>query len=124
MIEIQETGLLGTRAALAKFPREVRSDLPKMVKDAAEPVRARAQTLAPWRTGALAGSIRIVGGISKVAVRAGGAKAFYARFQEYGTKKMAANPFLRPAVEERGAEVRRIIDQHMRQIIGRTFSGG
>jgi HK97 gp10 family phage protein len=27
-------------------------------------------------------------------VRAGNNKAFYARFQEFGTRKMSANPFL------------------------------
>lgn len=121
MIEVQETGLRGVQSALRKFPAEVRSQLPRMVKEAAEPVRARAQTLAPWKTGALAGSVRIVGGSNRIAVRAGGKKAFYARFQEYGTKKMPAHPFLKPAVEERGDRVRDVIDREMRQLIERTF---
>lgn len=29
-----------------------------------------------------------------------GFAAFYARFQEFGTRKMAAKPFLRPAIDE------------------------
>lgn len=124
MINIQSGDLRAAQAALRRFPKEVRADLPRAVKEAAEPVRAQAQTLAPWRTGALAGSIRIVGVLNKVAVRAGGKGPFYARFQEYGTKNMAANPFLRPAVDQRGDKVREIIARLLRQTIGRTFGGG
>jgi len=52
--------------------------------------------------GALKRSIRVVRlyGDPKMNVRiyAGNKEVFYARFVEYGTKKMAARPFLRPAV--------------------------
>jgi HK97 gp10 family phage protein len=36
-------------------------------------------------------------------------KAFYARFLEWGTRKMAARPFLRPAVFDNAREIVRII---------------
>lgn len=124
MINIS-SDVAATQAALRRFPREVKADLPRAVKEAAEPVRARAQTLAPWRTGALAGSIRIVGsGTAKVAVRAGGPSTFYARFQEYGTKYMQANPYLRPAVEEKGESVVKKIHELLQRTIGRVFGGG
>ena len=35
--------------------------------------------------------------------------AFYARFKELGTSKMAATPFLRPAVFENEAEIMRLL---------------
>jgi len=38
-----------------------------------------------------------------------GKKAFYARFHELGTSKMAAHPFLRPAVFENEAEIMRLL---------------
>jgi HK97 gp10 family phage protein len=36
-------------------------------------------------------------------------KAFYAKFLEFGTRKMPARPFLRPAVFENAREIVRII---------------
>jgi len=57
-------------------------------------VVARASAAAPVRTGALRGSIRPLGKALRRRVRAGSRKAFYAGYQEFGTRKMAANPFL------------------------------
>jgi HK97 gp10 family phage protein len=57
-------------------------------------VVARANAEAPRLTGALAGSIRPSGGGLRRRVKAGNARAYYARFQEFGTGKMAAHPFL------------------------------
>jgi len=57
-------------------------------------VVARAGAAAPVRTGALRGSIRPLGKGLRRRVRAGNKQAFYARYQEFGTRKMAANPFL------------------------------
>lgn len=57
-------------------------------------VVTRAGAVAPTRTGALRGSIRPLGKALRRRVRAGNNKAFYAGFQEFGTRKMSANPFL------------------------------
>lgn len=38
-------------------------------------------------------------------------EAFYWRFHEYGTKKMRARPFIRPAVLENGDEIVRLIGE-------------
>lgn len=57
-------------------------------------VVAGANAAVPRRTGVLAGTIRPLGGGLRRQVKAGSAKAYYARFQEFGTRKMAANPFL------------------------------
>jgi HK97 gp10 family phage protein len=53
-----------------------------------------ANAAAPRLTGTLAGSIRPLGGGLRRRVKAGNARAYYARFQEFGTRKMAAHPFL------------------------------
>jgi HK97 gp10 family phage protein len=66
--------------------------------------------------GALKRSIRVVrlhGDPKKnVRVYAGSREVYYARFVEYGTAKMRARPFLRPAV------------QAMKSKIGKVFQGG
>lgn len=121
MIQVREVGLEGVQGALRRFPLEVRRQMPAMVKEAAEPVKLEAQGIVPVRTGTIFDSIRITGGLNKAAVSAGGKRAFYARFVEYGTKKMAAIPFLRPAVERKGHKAREVIEREMRAIIGRVF---
>lgn len=58
-------------------------------------ILARARADAPERTGALKRDIRPIGrsGMTR-RVRAGKKKTFYTRFQEKGTRKMRAHPFL------------------------------
>lgn len=58
-------------------------------------ILARAKADAPERTGKLKADIRGVGrrGLSR-RVRAGKKATFYSKFQEQGTSKMAAHPFL------------------------------
>ena len=84
--------------------------------DACSFAKGQAQARAPKRTGKLQGDIDytvtaeksdIVG---RVGVKSGKTAAFYGWFVEVGTRKMAAKPFLRPAVFDNAAEiVRRII---------------
>ena len=65
-------------------------------------------------TGALRDSIRVVRlkGDPKLNVRvyAGSQKVFYARFVEYGTVKMKAKPFLRPAFNASKSRMKSIIE--------------
>ena len=78
-------------------------------------VADRAKALAPRRRGRLIADIdfdvevgaqgNVVEG--RVGVKRG--KAFYAFFQEMGTRFMAAHPFLRPAVFNNAREIVRII---------------
>lgn len=53
-----------------------------------------AQPITPHRTGALAASIRPAQRQSGVIVRAGGGSVRYARYVEYGTRKMPARSYL------------------------------
>lgn len=57
-------------------------------------VMARAAAMAGVRTGAMRASIRPGGSGLRRKVTAGDRRAFYARFQELGTRKMSANPFI------------------------------
>ena len=63
---------------------------------AADAVVERARARVPVRTGALRASIRKAGGGRRWIVTATMA---YAAFVEFGTRFMAARPYLRPAIE-------------------------
>jgi HK97 gp10 family phage protein len=64
------------------------------VADSSGDVERAAQAAAPVLTGALRASFRRTGSGLRQRVAAGGGKAHYAVFQEFGTSKMAAHPFL------------------------------
>ena len=81
-----------------------RKALAAMASAAAEVVRRRASELAPRMSGDLAKNI-LAGQVKnedrRVVVNVGpGKKEFYGMFQELGTKHSAAQPFLRPAIDE------------------------
>lgn len=44
-------------------------------------------------------------------------KAFYARFVEYGTAKMPARPFFRPAWDSKYQEIRKFIRNELKKLI-------
>lgn len=71
------------------------------VQRAAEHVADLARQLTPVDTGALRASIRVEAGPSETsrAVVAGGSGVDYAVFVEYGTSRMAAQPFMTPAAK-------------------------
>lgn len=57
-------------------------------------VQGRVVAAVPTLTGALRSSIRTTGRGLRRRVAAGSAKAYYGPFQEFGTAKMTAHPFL------------------------------
>ena len=67
------------------------------------------------RTGRLARSVKVVvvRENGKVEARVG-STAFYAVFQEFGTRHQAARPSLRPTVDENLEEMKRIIAERLR----------
>ncbi|MGF7429586.1 HK97 gp10 family phage protein [Thermoanaerobacterium thermosaccharolyticum] len=95
--------------------------LEKAASSAAEVVKDAASKKAPRRTGKLARSmvyktkeksktgVEIVIGPDK--------DAFYGLFHEYGTSKMPAHPFLRPALDENGEKIKRTIANKLKSIL-------
>lgn len=73
------------------------------VKGCAEGIKEKAQGLAPVRTGALKAGIQVSGGGNTYQVTAsstaGGAGREYAVYNEYGTRNMGAQPFMKPGFE-------------------------
>jgi HK97 gp10 family phage protein len=75
-------------------------------------VASRAVSDAPVLTGRLRGSIKPSGRGLRRRVKAGGGSAYYALFQEFGTRKMSANPFLLKQANARAqAEFEKRVDQ-------------
>jgi HK97 gp10 family phage protein len=69
-----------------------------LVRRAAVRTQRLAQAFAPKRTGFLASTIQTTSGSTGATGRVA-ATAPYAAFVEYGTSKMAAEPFMRPAAD-------------------------
>lgn len=63
--------------------------------DAARLIALDARRRAPRRTGALASTVTSTGPV----IRAGSPTVPYAGYVEYGTRRMSARPFLRPAAD-------------------------
>lgn len=91
---------------------EKRRDLVKqiLVKTATD-IEATAKSLAPVDTGFLRNSIQVdLGDIQELRARVK-VGAEYGRFVEFGTRKMAAQPYLTPAVEQHRAAFKAAMNQ-------------
>src|SRR6516164_36113 len=79
---------------------DTNDDIKTVILDAAIKMRDNARNLAPVKTGLLRKSIYATkGGQKQRGVLMGvSKKAFYAHWVEFGTVKMAAHPFFRPAL--------------------------
>lgn len=91
------------------------------VRQGANVIKKKAQEYVPIDKGDLKKSIKVSGEKAKPGVIAfkvqptdnkkKGISVFYGRFQEFGTSKMAAKPFMRPAYDEAGEDViNKVID--------------
>lgn len=67
----------------------------KVIADYGDKVAEAARNSAPVRTGRLKGSIRVTKGAHRVEIEA---TEYYAQFVEFGTSKMAPEPFMEPAL--------------------------
>jgi HK97 gp10 family phage protein len=106
------------------IPENVRVNVRAAMEDAANDIVEEMWFRAPHRTGDLAGSIGwtwgdapagtlVIGtvggreyGTMRITIYAGGGDAFYARFQEFGTVKMPANPFFFPVWRARRKRIK------------------
>jgi len=132
---------------LRKLPEKVRKNvIVGAVRAGAKPIVEEAKKNAPVRTGALRDSI----GVKKMRTRdknivlftispmrksiakhfrangvrwsiKGEVDPYYAHFVEFGTKKMAAHPFMRPAYENKGEEAIDAAREYMRKRIDKEL---
>ncbi|MHB1910223.1 MAG: HK97-gp10 family putative phage morphogenesis protein [Nitrososphaerales archaeon] len=101
-VEISVKGLQEANAAFQKVVDMHYQDVVKMLQTVGEKAAGAAQSNAPVRTGFLQASIQMIQTDDGCYVTAG---AGYAGFVEFGTRKMSAQPFLRPAIEEAIQEI-------------------
>lgn len=118
-------GFEATRRALVKAPDVVRVHASSAVATSTFAVAQRARSLVPVDTGTLKAAIDASRTVNSLTGRVGitSKDAYYWRHVEFGTSRMAARPFFRPAAEqERNAFI-----QRMREIgpkIERDLSSG
>jgi len=84
---------------------EIEAEFDRRMRLTAEAIAAKARDICPVDSGALQASIHVEGGGGDYSVIA---DVSYAEAVEYGTSKMAAQPYLRPAVELARAEIEAI----------------
>ena len=111
-------GLRELQAAMRDLPRKLqRQTVQRALREAAKPIHADARSRVPVQTGAVRRQIAIQrsrkftgrDGVFGVVVRVramnkrmrakGHTDPFYWKFLEFGTSKMPAQPFMRPAFE-------------------------
>jgi len=98
------------------------------IRAGAKPILKEAKRLVPVDTGTLKKSIGIVKRRSKdknivifsvtPRIKKGG---WYAHFVEYGTAKMPAHPFMRPAVEKMASETIKSAQEYMRKRVDKEL---
>lgn len=92
----------------------------KVLKKGAEHLRNKIEENAPKRTGKLKGEIvvgKIKGGKVEIGVDQKG-KAFYGYFQEFGTSKMKARPFVAPTLENESQKTQNIMKDVIKRELG------
>src|SRR4029077_13956956 len=91
--QIEVQGLNKLTRALKKAGVEIK-DLKDANQRVGNVVVQASGPITPHRTGALASSLRVAQRQSGVIVRAGGGRIRYAKYVEYGTRKMGARSYL------------------------------
>ena len=128
-IEFKLDGMDKLFRNLRSVQQAVLDNMESIIKRAAEKIREDAEKLAPKRTGKLARSIEIKKlEVTKDKIRIGvgpvGKDIFYWFFVEYGTSKMSAQPYLRPAFENNKDAVKREIMREINSIIQKEARKG
>lgn len=126
-------GLDKLNARWSKIPARVKEHVRRELEKQAQDIVDDMYSIAPQQTGDLAGSIgwtwgdapkgtmtigKVGGkeyGTMRITIYAGGKDAFYARFIEFGTAKMTANPFFFPVWRARRKKARAGIRRAMKK---------
>jgi HK97 gp10 family phage protein len=101
---------------LPQVPAQVRALLSQEVSKAAFEIEARSKALAPVKTGLLRRSIHTVMAANGQSATVG-PSVEYGKFVEFGTRRMGARPYMRPAAEQ---ELPKFVDAVKRALAGLT----
>lgn len=120
--QVVKTEILGLREVqrdLNKLGDDTKNEMKDTHKEAAEVVVMGAKRLVPYRTGALAASIRALATKSSGRVRAGSASVPYAGPIHFGwpARAITPNPFIYDAIDDRRDDIRDLYDERIDQLI-------
>lgn len=108
MIEVKSIKL--DTEALDKYAASLGTNTDRALAAIAFQVLGIAKTKAPYDTGALSNSIEVEKAWGGYIVKDG---VEYGVFQELGTSKMAAHPFMVPAVEQAARDVAKAVETEL-----------
>lgn len=100
---------------LAEAPKKIQEGATRGLKQAGGEIWALARELCPVRTGFLRSTIYVATMPMRLDV---GARANYAAYVEFGTRRMAARPYIRPAIEANLANLRRALAESVTSTLG------
>lgn len=120
-IRADVVGLREVQRDLKKLGDDFKTEMKDTHKAAAEVVVLGAKRLVPYRTGALANSIRALASNTSGRVRAGSASVPYAGPIHFGwpARRIAPQPFIYDAMDQRVDEIRGLYDQRINELIER-----
>ena len=123
MAGVEVRGARELRRALKSLPKAYRKELATIHKKAVKPVVETARTIAPRRSGALAGSIRALGSQTSGRVAVGKKSVPYAGVIHYGwpAHNIGAQPFLIEALERRQNKVLEIWVTNQDRLIDKVW---
>lgn len=112
-LNVQVQGVERLLSNLSLLPHALRKSLDDTIDVVGEMIKVEAQRIVPVHTGTLQRSIFH----NKIAelTHEIGAAVFYAVFVEYGTSRMRAQPYLRPAIQKYQDQIRQIFCNKMEE---------
>jgi len=119
-MKVKIEGINELEKLLKKIESSLREEtMEKALLAAAEPIRAAASEKAPHRTGKLKENIiSEINEKEKMTVDVGPNRdGFYGQFIEFGTSKMSAKPFLRPAFDGKKGTAQKIFETTIRALV-------
>lgn len=119
-------GLERLKAKIAALPLVAKDEMKAALNVGADELVAMQQRLAPRDRGDLAQSIEKKEGRHELAVivQAGGPKAIHARWNEFGTVKMPAQPFFFPAYRALRKRIRSRVNRASKKAAEKVAAGG
>jgi HK97 gp10 family phage protein len=117
---IRVVGIPEAIASLKRYQKKKRKDIQRELKRGAIEVRDLAVDMVAVKTGRLKGSLQIDDSDIHLLVMRVGTNVFYGVYVEFGTRKMAARPFLFPAFFAKEGEIIRRIGNVLKKDIRPT----
>jgi HK97 gp10 family phage protein len=119
-IEVKVEGFEELTERLETINDELKSELNEAIEEVSESIRDDAKQAAPVDTGTLMRSIKSVLESMGTYIAKGivGTNVEYAPYQEFGTQKMQAQPYLRPALDRNRSYIIQRLEEAVQNVVG------